>query len=170
MTQPNPAPDAKIYDVLIDAVKAFPGNARVGNVEAIADSLRINGQYRPIVVRKETQEILAGNHTWKAAKILGWTHIKVTFVENITDEQATRIVLADNRHNDLAEYDEQLLAELLKTLPNLDGTGFDPIYLGDLIAEIDTSLPIGNTVADAVDGTGLGRTVTCPNCSHTWEA
>jgi hypothetical protein len=165
----NPAPDLKVYNVLIDAVKPYPGNARQGDVDGIVQSLRVNGQFRPIVVRKETQEILAGNHTWKAAKKAGWTHINVTFVEGITDAAATRIVLADNRYNDLATYNVPDLTALLESLEgDLSGTGFDNYVATNL----ETAFTAPSIPEDAILGNGerQPRTVTCPACAHQWEA
>lgn len=54
----------------IDSVQPHPRNVRQGDVGAIATSLEINGQYRPIVVHKSTNNILAGNHTYKSASAL----------------------------------------------------------------------------------------------------
>ena len=108
----------------IDDVKPYRKNPRVGNIEAIAESLKQNGQFRPIVVSKQTSEILGGNHTWKAAKSLKWKTISAVYVD-VNDEQAARIVLADNRTNDLASYDTEVLADILKTLPSPVGTGYD---------------------------------------------
>lgn len=108
----------------IDAVKPYRKNPRVGDVAAIAESLATNGQFRPIVVQKSTGEILGGNHTWKAAKSLKWKTINAVYVD-VDDQAAARIVLADNRTNDLASYDTEVLGEILKTLPSAVGTGYD---------------------------------------------
>lgn len=107
----------------VSKLKGYDKNPRKGNVKAIAESLRTNSQYRPIVVQKSSMKILAGNHTWKAAKELGWKKIAVVFVD-VNDEEAKRIVLADNRTNDLAEYDNEILAQLLKDLGDGVGTGY----------------------------------------------
>ena len=128
----NPQIDNTIYDIQINELIEYPNNARIGNTTAISESLKTNGQYRPIVVRKETNEILAGNHTWKAAKALNWDTIKVTYVENITDEQATKIVLADNRYNEIGGYDSNKLVELLYSVDDLTGTGYDIDYIIEL--------------------------------------
>lgn len=117
--------------VLIANLKPYPANARIGDVQAIAESLEVNGQYRPIVVNKNTNEILAGNHTWKAAKQLGWKKISVAWVD-VTEAQAKRIVLADNRTHDLGMYDTDALANLLLSLPDLDGTGYSEWDLENL--------------------------------------
>ena len=110
-------------------------NPRRGDTRAIRESLERNGQYRPIVVNRRTMEVLAGNHTLAAALELGWTELAATFVD-VDDEQAQRIVLVDNRSNDLAGYDSGLLAELLEELPDLDGTGYDLASLDALLEEL----------------------------------
>jgi len=118
--------------VAIDDLTPFPGNPRRGSVAVIKESLEQNGQYRPIVVRRQTMEVLAGNHTLQAAKELGWKQIAVTLI-SCDDEQAKRIVLVDNRTNDLATYDESELVALLTELPSLEGTGYDQEALDDLL-------------------------------------
>lgn len=109
--------------VAIESVKAYPLNPRRGNMKAIEESLRINGQYRPIVVQQDTNYILAGNHTWQAAKSLGWSEIAVSFVE-CDDKAAKKIVLADNRTSDLGSFNDLLLLELLEELDSWEGTGY----------------------------------------------
>ncbi len=96
----------------VSTLVPYEKNARQGDVATLMESLEVNGQYRPIVVRRGTNEILAGNHTWKAAVELGWATVKVAFVD-VDDEGARRIVLVDNRSNDLATYDDKALTALL---------------------------------------------------------
>lgn len=131
----------QVDSVAINTLTSYPTNPRRGDVEAIAESLKAHGQYRPIVVQYGTNFILAGNHTYKAAKKLGWKKIKVTYVE-VDEERARQIVLADNRLTDLASYNEPLLKNLLTSLPDLEGTGFNQADLENLdrlISGLDTS-------------------------------
>jgi DNA modification methylase len=121
--------------VPIGDLRPFARNPRRGDLAAIKESLIKNGQYRPIVVNRPTMEVLAGNHTLQAAKELGWSEIAVTYVE-VDEERAKRIVLADNRTNDLAGYDAEALAAILLDLPGLDGTGYDQAALEDLLDEL----------------------------------
>ena len=44
----------------IETLQTHPRNVRQGDVGAISISLEANGQYRPIVVHKATNQILAG--------------------------------------------------------------------------------------------------------------
>ena len=128
--------------VPIDSVEPYGDNPRDGDVGSIAVSLERNGQYRPIVVNKRDDAILAGNHTWKAAKSLGWDEIAATFVD-VDEATARRIVLVDNRSNDVASYDDQALADLLESIAaeegpeGLIGTGFDGDDLDELLADLD---------------------------------
>jgi DNA modification methylase len=132
-------PEIQHLAVDLSTLEPHPNNVRQGDIGAIAISLSEHGQYRPIVVQKHTNRILAGNHTYKAAKQLGWQQIAATFVE-VSDEQALRILLMDNRANDLATYDDNALADLLKELAEtelgLAGTGFDPDDLDQLISDL----------------------------------
>lgn len=118
--------------VPINDLKPYPLNPRRGNVRAIQESLKFNGQYRPIVVQADTNLILAGNHTWLAAKNLGWTEIAVSFVD-CDEKSAKKIVLADNRTTDLGSFDDTSLRELLDELESWEGTG----YTRDQFDEID---------------------------------
>lgn len=119
-------------------------NPRVGDVPAIAASLRANGQYKPIVVNRGSHtgrplEVLAGNHTLLAIRDLAeeypsderWQSVDC-WVIDVDDDRATRIVAADNRTSELGTFDDRLLAELLADLDDLEGTGYDPYDLDNL--------------------------------------
>lgn len=110
--------------VRIKDLKEHPDNPRVGNVKAIAASLEAHGQYRPVVANTRTNHVVAGNHTVKAAAKMGWDSVDVHWID-VDAELERRILLADNRLSDLANYVEDLLGEVLSGLPDLIGTGFD---------------------------------------------
>ncbi|QBP29658.1 ParB-like nuclease domain protein [Mycobacterium phage Typha] len=107
----------------------FLGNPRRGNIARIAESLAVNGMYKPVVVNKGTHtgrpnEVLAGNHTLMAARELGWSEVNA-WVIDVDEHQAKKIVAADNRTADLGEYDNDAMIELLGSLDDLEGTGYD---------------------------------------------
>lgn len=140
----------------IDTVHPHPRNVRQGDVGAISQSLKAHGQYRPITYQKSTGRILAGNHTWKAAKALGWKNIVASAVV-CDDDEAIRILIADNRTSDLADYDDAGLAELLKELADtttgLEGTLFDGDALDQLLNDLGEYTPaddIENIYSQAV--------------------
>jgi hypothetical protein len=159
----TPRIPASLADLAVPVAELVPyhRNPRTGDLDSIAESLYINGQYRPIVVNRGTQtgrpnEILAGNHTFKAAKRLGWTDIAVTFLD-VDDDAAAKIVIVDNRTSDLAGYDTALLADILTELPDLDGTGYDQDQLDQLLDETALPAPI-ELPSDGAD-TGAAATV-----------
>lgn len=128
------------------------GNPRRGDIDTIAESLTRNGQYRPIVVNKPTSEILAGNHTYAAAKRLGWTHIAATFVD-VDEDEAARIVLADNRTADLGGYDDTLLLDMLRGMDgDLLGTGYNQDDVDALAALGSAGVADLDDLADQVGG------------------
>ena len=135
-----------IQSVAISSLTAYPTNPRRGDIDAIASSLTAHGQYRPIVVQASTKYVLAGNHTLKAAKKLGWKKIKAVLVE-VDEDTAKKIVLADNRLTDLAGYNEPLLKSLLVALPELDGTGFtaSEVETLDRLISGDQKEPLGTS-------------------------
>jgi len=110
----------------IDEVTPHPRNYNNGDVEAIGESIEVNGMYRPVFVQRSTGYIIAGNHTWHACKMLGATHIPIVWLD-VDDPTAVRIMLADNRTAALAVPDNALLLELLDDLAaedSLIGTGY----------------------------------------------
>lgn len=144
-------------------------NPRRGNVDRIAESLRVNGQYRTLCVNLGTHtgrphEVLAGNHTLLAARQLGWDTIAVTYVD-VDDDQAARIVVVDNRSAELADNDDELLAALLADLSDLDGTG----YTDDELGELTKSLAEPEFAPEDDDVRLDRKSVTdCPKCGHTF--
>jgi ParB-like chromosome segregation protein Spo0J len=121
-------------------LKAHPLNPRKGNVDVIMDSLRTNGQYKTVLVQEGTNTILAGTHTWLAAKRLGWAEVAVNHIR-VSEEQAVQIMLADNRAADGGQTDESAVFAMLATLSSLDGTGYSPEDLRVPPVDLDAYLP-----------------------------
>lgn len=111
----------------IDAVTPHPKNPRRGDTEAIQASVQELGFYGVVIAQRSTGHILAGNHRYLAAQAAGASEIPVTWLD-VTDEQALKILLADNRTSDRATYDDEALAallrEMLETTSDLTALGF----------------------------------------------
>jgi site-specific DNA-methyltransferase (adenine-specific) len=119
----------KIELVNIDDLDLDPRNARkhdAKNLKAIADSLDLFGQRKPIVVWGKT--VVAGNGTMAAARSLGWKEITIARVpDDWSADQVKAYALADNRSAELAVWDEQVLASQLLELQEAE---FDIELLG----------------------------------------
>lgn len=125
----------------LDDLVEWGRNPRQGDVEAIKESLKTNGQFRPVVVNQRGGrfEVLAGNHTVRAMRELGWETVQA-HVLNVGEDAARRIMLADNRTSDLAGYDLRALAEELAELDGLEGTAYDTADL-EALADMEDVLP-----------------------------
>lgn len=117
-----------------------PDNPRRGDVAAITDSMRHHGFFGALVAQRSTGHVLAGNHRLQAAIALGIPHVPVTYLD-IDDDQAKRILLIDNRTNDLATYDHPTLIELLQSFEDLTGTGYTADDLDDLLDDLNPPDP-----------------------------
>jgi hypothetical protein len=141
-------------DVPIAWLARFPGNPRRGSVEEIRRSVRRHGQYRAIVVRLQggRHTILAGNHTADALQAEGHVTARCELIE-CDDDEARRIVAADNRLPELGTYDDGDLALLLATLDgDFAGTGWDVDDVGGLADALGGAGPGGDVVGPAGDG------------------
>ena len=120
-----------------------PLNPRQGDIGLIAESIEANGWFGTVVAQCSTGNVLAGNHRVQAAAHLGMDKVPVHWVD-VDDEQALRILLADNRSSDLADNDDGYLAELLTFLAKSDdglvGTGYDNDDLDLLLQDAALSL------------------------------
>ena len=83
-----------------DLIK-HPENPRVGDINAIAASIKANGWWGTIVAQKSTSYVLAGNHRLEAAVKLQMATVPVYWVD-VDDQQAIKILLADNKTAELA--------------------------------------------------------------------
>ena len=130
MTEAKISKDLQILAVPIDSVRPLETNARRGNVPAVVKSLRKFGQRKPIVVRRETGEVTAGNHMLLAAIKLGWETIAVSW-EDDDEATAEAYALADNNTHDMGlGYDEIGLNQMILRVAEVDlelleATGYD---------------------------------------------
>lgn len=147
----------EVTTVKLDDLELHPENVRQGDPDEIALSLQAHGQFRPLVVQKSSNRVLAGNHTLKAAHLLGWDSIDVTFID-VDDVQARQIMLVDNKLSDDAEYDNLALAELLteiyEEIGDLEGTGFDEDDFAKLVEQLERqqAQSAGQKIASSMTG------------------
>ena len=125
-------------EVPIDAIQPHPRNPRLGDVNAVAESIAENDFYGACLVQKSTSFILVGNHRWRAAKAEGLATLPVIYAD-LSDAQALKILLADNRTSDLGSYAPQLLAEILTEVQHtnvsgLHGTGYTDADRDELLS------------------------------------
>ena len=127
----------KIERIALDKLVPYEKNVKIHtkrNIETIKNSLREFGQTKPIVVRKQTMEILCGNGTYQAAQAIGWTEIDCHVID-IDEEKAKALMIVDNRSSELSENDEKNLLDMLQNMDKdmLDLTGYDDSELDKML-------------------------------------
>lgn len=146
----------------VGILKCDPHNARTHdekNIAAIAASLRRFGQRKPLVVNRANNTIEAGNGTLDAAKSLGWAYVAVVWVTDDPSQQ-TGFAIADNRSAELADWDTEILAELLADLESSGSDLLADLLLDDLLPTAESLPEPGDAEQSPVDD-HFGIVITC---------
>ena len=117
----------EIIKLKITEIKPYDKNPRKndGAVDAVAESIKQCGYCAPIVI-DEDNVILAGHTRLKALKKLKYKECECVRKVGMTEEQKRKYRLLDNKTNELAEWDMDLLKGELDGLDFLDfDFGFD---------------------------------------------
>ena len=113
----------EIVKLKLSQIKPYENNPRRNEtaVDAVAESIKQCGYCSPILV-DENNVILAGHTRYKALQKLGWKEAEVVVRDGLTDEQKRKYRLLDNKTNEFASWDFDLLADEIE---GLDFEGFD---------------------------------------------
>lgn len=127
------AEDIRLLAVPVGELIFDPANARQHpepSISAIAASLRVYGQCKPVVCLRESGKVIAGNGTLQAALSLRWTHLAAVKVD-MDAATAAGFSIADNRTAQLSSWDAEALDKLLREV----STGNDA-RLDEMLAEL----------------------------------
>ncbi|KAA0219702.1 MAG: ParB N-terminal domain-containing protein [Phycisphaerae bacterium] len=133
-------------------VKPYDKNPRENDaaVDAVAESIRRFGFRQPIVLDGDGI-IVCGHTRWKAAQKLGLEQVPVHVARDLTPEQIRAYRIIDNKTNELATWDLELLPI---ELAELQGAGIDWSLLGfdqdELAKLLGSDIKEGLTDPDAV--------------------
>ena len=110
-------------------------------INEMARSLKMFGQYRPIVV-DENNIILAGNGLIMAMHELGYEEADVLKYNNLTDSQKKKLMIADNQVADLGVNDYGIIEEIIRSIDkeDLDIPGYDDETLALIVEESQTAI------------------------------
>jgi ParB-like chromosome segregation protein Spo0J len=152
----------KITELSLDPSNVRKHSRR--NLDAIKASLRKFGQQKPIVVDAKGI-VLAGNGTLTAAQELGWTEIQIVRTD-LAGVEATMFAIADNRTAELAEWEEDKLNAVLKSLQD---EGVDLVDVGyspeDVKIEAEKEAPQEFAEVDE----NIETEHNCPKCGYKWS-
>ena len=130
-------------------------------VQQVAASIERFGFASPIIARP-TGEVIAGHTRLKAAQQLKLEEVPVRYLD-LTDTEARALAIADNRLGELAEWDDEGLAEVMRSI-QADGGDLD--NLGWSASDVD--LLSSNFGFEPIedDGSALSSVtcLLCPEC------
>ena len=154
----------KIEYVDIDLLHENPRNPRQhpdDALEKLAASMEAFGWTNPIIVGKDDL-VLAGHARLKTARKLKIASVPVVRVD-LTEAEAALYMVADNKTQELTEWDWPKLGNLFSELDtgeiDLSISGFDMDEIGSLMHGLDETIK-----AKA----GGEKTNKCPECGHEW--
>lgn len=154
------AGELNVVSVPLSELSRHPENANQGDVEAIRESIGINGYYQPVIAQASTGYILAGNHRWEAALAMEADEIPTIWLD-VDDETAKRIMVADNRTTRLGRDDPSDLLALLDELADSDqglaGTGYSSADHRMLIEELGRPLDFDEDLDPEADNSKGGK-------------
>ena len=136
-------------------------------LDELCKSLQEFGQFKNIVLWQGY--CIAGNGLVSAARSLEWKTIKAVIRDELTEEQAKRLCVADNATPYLAQADSQKLEKLLKSLPSIeDIPGATDAWLDYLdINLLDTFS--GNSIQDIETVEIFNETCTIKIICKDWQ-
>ena len=107
----------ELKKIKIEDIKPYERNPRFNDdaVDAVKKSIEQCEYVSPIVL-DENNVILAGHTRYKALKKLGYKEAECVIKQGLTEEQKKKYRLLDNKTNELADWDMDLLAEELEGL------------------------------------------------------
>ena len=122
----------------IDRIKPYDRNPRKNEqaVDAVAESIKQFGFRQPLVTDAD-MVLIVGHTRWLAAKKLGIKQVPVHIATDMSPQQVQAYRIADNKTNELAEWDKELLP---LELADIQACGFDMTCLGFSDAELSKLL------------------------------
>ena len=125
----------------IDDLKPYENNPRFNDnaVQYVANSIKKFGFKVPLVIDKDNV-IVTGHTRFKASMELGLKEVPCIVADDLTEEQIKAFRIADNKTNDMAEWNDDLLSiELKDILDDIDMTdfGFGDFELSMLMDDVE---------------------------------
>lgn len=164
--------DEKVEELQLDEIRTNPYQPRKNfdedNLKDLSDSIRKNGVFQPIIVRKSSvmgYEIIAGERRFRASKLAGKDSIPA-IVRAIDDEQMMEVAVLENlqRENlsplEEAEAYSTLMKNLKITQSELsERLGKSRPYIANYLRLLDLPREVKTFVQDGKLSMGQARTL-----------
>ena len=164
--------DEKVEELQLDEIRPNPYQPRKNfdeeNLKDLSDSIRKNGVFQPIIVRKSSvmgYEIIAGERRFRASKLAGKDSIP-SIVRAIDDEQMMEVAVLENlQREDLSPLEEaEAYSTLMKNLKITQSElserlGKSRPYIANYLRLLDLPREVKAFVQDGKLSMGQARTL-----------
>ena len=164
--------DEKVEELRLDEIRPNPYQPRKNfdeeNLKDLSDSIRKNGVFQPIIVRKSSvmgYEIIAGERRFRASKLAGKDSIPA-IVRAIDDEQMMEVAVLENlQREDLSPLEEaEAYSTLMKNLKITQSElserlGKSRPYIANYLRLLDLPREVKAFVQDGKLSMGQARTL-----------
>lgn len=164
--------DEKVEELQLDEIRPNPYQPRKkfdeDNLKDLSDSIRKNGVFQPIIVRKSSvmgYEIIAGERRFRASKLAGKDSIPA-IVRAIDDEQMMEVAVLENlQREDLNPLEEaEAYSTLMKNLKITQSElserlGKSRPYIANYLRLLDLPREVKSFVQDGKLSMGQARTL-----------
>ena len=164
--------DEKVEELQLDEIRPNPYQPRKNfdeeNLKDLSDSIRKNGVFQPIIVRKSSvmgYEIIAGERRFRASKLAGKDSIPA-IVRAIDDEQMMEVAVLENlQREDLSPLEEaEAYSTLMKNLKITQSElserlGKSRPYIANYLRLLDLPREVKALVQDGKLSMGQARTL-----------
>lgn len=157
--------EEQIIYVKVKDLKLNPKNPRQNDkaVDAVAKSIERFGFRNPLLIDKDKM-VWCGNTRLKASIKLGLEKVPCLDISDLSKKEIRALALADNKTNEIADWDEELLQEELNDL--IDEFDMADFGFADLENEIET---LENDYQEQELKENKTKFHTCPNCGCEFE-
>jgi ParB-like chromosome segregation protein Spo0J len=141
----------KIEQISVDLIKPYAKNPRKNKkaVASVMTSIKEFGFKQPIVVDKD-MNIVVGHTRYQAARELNYLQVPVLIAEDLSENQIRAYRIMDNKSNEYADWDIDLLLEEFADLEDydLDLTGFNESERKEIKSEKDKAEESWQTLSE----------------------
>ena len=162
----------KIVDIKLADLKPYENNPRNNDnaVQYVKNSIKEFGFKVPLVVDKDNV-IVCGHTRYKAAVQMGFAEVPCIIADDLTEEQINAFRLADNKTQELAEWDWNKIGIELDSITGIDMSlmGFEDFLDQSDPGELPEKKLGGGTEIDLDSFGDEEFTYVCPCCGFRFN-
>lgn len=133
-------------------------------IEELAASISEHGLIHPPVIKRDG-ELIVGERRWTAIKSLGWTHLPIQFIDELSEIELQAIEFEENvRRIDIPWQDRSLAIERYHRLRQQQDPNWSPVQTAERLGVTDRLVHMHRAVAKELEA-GNAKVAAAPKFS-----